>query len=58
MAYIRSPFLNICVGVPLRTTLMSVCGLSIANAALPFMAGLTLGMPSPSMPWQPAHDAI
>ena len=24
----------------------------------PFMAGLTLGMPSPSMPWQPAHDAI
>ena len=58
MAYIRSPFLNICVGVPLRTTLMSVCGLSIANAALPFMAGLTLGMPSPSMPWQLAHDAI
>ena len=50
MAYIRSPFLKSWVGVPLRMTPMSVCGLAIASVALPFMAGLTWGMPSPFMP--------
>ena len=50
MAYIRSPFLKIWVGMPLRTALISVRGPSMASVALPFMAGPTLGMPWPFMP--------